>query len=156
MKDIEKSIIKTRLNKLLNDDYDPESSMEALTALYGLLSDNQQAPHIFELINKLQQGWREDLLESYKCMDKLQDTIIEYEEELSLMMEQMDALVKCSVLIKQYSLYLKNEIENVADKIDRKGLDEKIDELVNLLEEIKPRRHLTLVRDTEILDFPKT
>lgn len=155
MTDVENSIIKTRLKQLLSDAYDPESSMEALQELYSLLSDNQKAPHILELVNKIQQGWRADLLESYKCMDKLQDTIIEYEEELSLMMEQMDSLVKCSVLIKQYSLYLKNEIENVADKIDRKGLDEKIDELVNLLEEIKPKRHLTLVRDTEIIDFPK-
>jgi len=155
MTQIEDSIIKTRLNQLLNDSYDPQSAMDALEELYKMLSDNQNAPHIFELINKLQQGWRSDLLEAYKCMDKLQDTIIQYEEELNMMMEQMDALVKCSVLIKQYSLYLKNEIENVADKIDRKGLDEKIDQLVDLLEEMKPKRHLNLVRETEIIEFPK-
>lgn len=146
------SIIKERIEQLKDNSYIPENMLEVLNKLSARLQHDNES---LELLEKIQSIWREDLLEPFECVDKLQQTIVQYEDELVSMMDQMDALVKCSVLIKQYSLYLKDEIEKVADKIDRHGLDERIDQLVDLLEDIKPKKHLSLVRETQVLDFPK-
>ncbi|MEW5820339.1 MAG: hypothetical protein AB1782_09125 [Cyanobacteriota bacterium] len=152
MNNTQESLIKDRIQQLKDHSYIPENVAEKLIEIGKKLGDQKD---LKVSIAEIQDLWQDELLESYVCVDKLQNTILQYEDELVLMMDQMDALVKCSLLIKQYSLYLKEEIEKISDKIDRQGLDERIDQLVGLLEEIKPKRHLNLVRDTEIIEFPK-
>lgn len=152
MTDENKSIIDERIEALEAETYQPEEVQEAYTELLALI---KQDPEQHELFNAVIKAWQKDLLESYQCVDKLQGTIIQYEDELTLMMEQMDALVKCSVLIKQYSFYLKQEIDKVADKIDRQGFDSRIDQLVELLDSIQPKNHLSVVKEAKILSFPK-
>lgn len=144
-------VLEKRIQELENNSYQPEDATEHIQKLKTLTQNIEHCPELYETIN---QAWREELLEGYQCVNKLQQTIFQYEEELSLMIQQMEALVKCSLLIKQYSLYLKEEVDKVADKIDKEGLDQRIDELVNLLEEIKPKQHLQVVKEASVLKFP--
>ena len=145
------SIIKERIEELKNNSYFPGNAVESLNKLSEKFKDEETQ----ELIKNIKASWNEEMLEAFNCILKLQNTINSYEDELVLMMDQMDALVKCSMLIKQYSIYLKEEVDKIADKIDKEGLDTRIDELVVLLEEIKPKKHLNLVRDASVLQFPK-
>ncbi|MGD9580808.1 MAG: hypothetical protein AB7V50_05515 [Vampirovibrionia bacterium] len=151
MSEKQESIIIDRIKDLETGNYSPSNAIESLKKLSEKIN-NEEAQ---ELLNKIQASWNEEMLEAFNCIKKLQDTINGYEDELVLMMDQMDALVKCSVLIKQYSLYLKEEVDKIADKIDKEGLDSRIDQLVDLLEEIKPKKHLNVVRETSVLQFPK-
>ena len=146
------SIIKQRIQELEQNTFTPEQIIELMNMLAEHFNGNDKA---LKLIKNINDVWSEELLESFKCIDKLQTTLIQYEEELNLLMDQMEGLVKCSILIKQYSLYLKDEVDKIADKIDRQGLDERIDKLVDLLEDIKPRKHLSVVREASVLDFPQ-
>lgn len=151
MSEQQESIIKERIEELKKNEYAPSRAIESLKKLSETFKDEESQ----ELIKTIQASWNEEMLEAFNCVLKLQNTINGYEGELVLMMDQMDALVKCSVLIKQYSLYLKEEVEKIADKIDKEGLDTRIDQLVDLLEEIKPKKHLNIVRDASVLQFPK-
>lgn len=146
------SVIIDRLKNLADNSYIPEKAKEDIDSLRELLKDN---PEAIEKLDYVIQAWRDDLKESYLGIIKLQDAIVQYQDELVLMMDQMDGLVKCSLMIKQYSFHLKNEIDQIADKIDRRGIDQKIDQLVSILEDIKPRRHLNVVKETQVVDFPK-
>jgi hypothetical protein len=146
------SVIKARINELQAENYIPEKVRHAYDELRQLTGDKDKER---ALLDNLIKEWQKELLESYQCVDKLQTTINDYENDLILMMDQMDALVKCSLLIKQYSLYLKQEIDKVADKVDKQGFDERLDHLVSLLDDLKPKKHLNLVRQADIVEFPK-
>lgn len=144
-------VLEKRINELQNKTYKPEDAAQYIEKLTSLTKQISECPQLIDSINDI---WREELLEGYLCVNKLQQTIFQYEEELTLMIQQMEALVKCSLLIKQYSLYLKEEVDKVADKIDKEGLDQRIDELVNLLDEIKPKKHLKVVQEGSVIKFP--
>jgi hypothetical protein len=152
MTNTQDSAVKQRIEELKAGEYMPENNQELYNELLIALEDKQAS---LEALKKFSHQWQDELIESYQCVDKLQVTINQYENDLVMMMDQMDALVKCSLLIKQYSLYLKDEIDKVADKIDKEGFDERLDQLVNLLDDIKPKKHLNLVRQADVLKFPK-
>jgi Cft2 family RNA processing exonuclease len=152
MQENNNSVIKERIEQLKASNYLPEELEEHFSKLEQEHKNNIE---LQQLLEESRQIWNKELLESYLCVEKLQHTLNQYENDLVLMMDQMDALVKCSLLIKQYSLYLKEEIDKVADKIDKQGFDERLDQLVSLLDEIKPKKHLNLVRNADVLEFPK-
>lgn len=151
MNDSENSLITERIIDLDNKSYLPPGTLENLEKIAQQFNNDSK---LLQNVEELQEGWRKDLLEAFICIDKLRNTIVQYEDEMILMIQQIEALLECSNLIKEYSIHLKVEVEKVADKIDKEGIDQKIDQLVTIIEEMKPRKHLTVVRDTKIINFP--
>lgn len=151
MDNSQNSLITDRIIDLDNKSYLPPGVLENLEIISQKINND---PKILEPIENIQEAWRKDLLEAFICIDKLRNTLLQYEDEMIVMIQQIEALLECSNLIKEYSSHLKKEVEKVADKIDKEGIDQKIDQLVSIIEDMKPRKHLSVVRDTKILNFP--
>ena len=127
MKDLEE-VIKERIRLLEEDSFAPEG-MDSLKQEYN-------NPESLELIKKVNKLWAEDLKDVYRLIYEMQETMTQYEDDLIIIMN------------------LKKDVDQIAQKVSYQGFDEKLEQLVTLLEQIKPKSHLRLVKNADIIEFP--